>query len=107
MSKLTFINSELLKQLFPLGHFCFNRIRPGVLDPGKNPGGGGGTKCLTLKFGVCIENYVQIDKIKRKIQKNFENDQEIEFLKKFRKIFGNLRNHKNVHHSVKFQYFEL
>ena len=42
--------------------------------------------CLTLKFGVCIENYVQIDKIKRKIQKNFENDREIEFLKKFLKI---------------------
>ena len=42
--------------------------------------------CLTLKFGVCIENYVQLDKVKKKIQKNFENDREIEFLKFFLKI---------------------
>ena len=53
------------------------------------------------------ESYVQLAKIKTKIKKKFKNGQEIEFLKNFRKIFGNLRNHENVRHSVKFQYFEL
>ena len=30
-----------------------------------------------------------------------------EKFRKFKKIFENLKNHKNIHHSVKYQYFEL
>ena len=79
--------------------------------------------CLTLKFCVCIESYVQLAKIKKKNQKVFKNDREIKFLKQFRKsqksricppfsqnsIFWALFffHHGNVRHLAKIQYFEL
>ena len=43
--------------------------------------------CLTLKFGVCIESYVQLAKIRKKFKQKFENDREIKLLKKFKNFF--------------------
>ena len=87
-----------------------NPIRPGVLDPGKFPGHkvpgfnlGALNLCLSLEFGVCIENYVQLDKIKKK----FQNDREIKFSKKISTTSKILCHRENVRHSAKCQYFEL
>ena len=69
--------------------------RPGVLDSGRNPGGKGHKVpglnlralncCLTLKFGVSIERYVQLAKIKKKIEKFSKTTEKSIFLKKNRK----------------------
>ena len=51
----------------------FNPISPGVSDPGNTPGGAQSARIqfkgsLTLKFGECIESYVQLAKIKKKLK---------------------------------------
>ena len=58
-------------------------------------------------FYTYNESYVQLAKIKKKNSKFFWKRPRNRILKIFQKIFGNLRNHENVRHSVKFQYFEL
>ena len=58
-------------------------------------------------FYTCIESYIQLAKIKKKIQKNFENGREIGFLKKFQKFCPLSGHHENVRYSAKIQYFEL
>ena len=58
---------------------------------------------LSLKFGVCIESYVQQTKIKKKFKKILKQPRN-QIFEKISQIFC---HHENVRHSAKTQNFEL